>query len=74
MSALFHFDSCCRLIILLICTVTYIKIHFPSWITNRTKGIPSTFYKLSVIGERLSIYVAFICLLFGIKKLVSIII
>ncbi|WUR03367.1 protein kish [Vairimorpha necatrix] len=71
MSALFHFDSFCRLLIILVCTVTYVKIHFPSWITKRTKGIPSTFYKLSVIGERLSVYVSLICFIFGMRKLLS---
>ncbi|EOB13092.1 Transmembrane protein 167A [Nosema bombycis CQ1] len=71
MSALFHLDALFRLFILLICTSTYIKRTFPSMINKNTKGFSSFFYKCSVVGERLSPYVAGICLILGIKKFIS---
>lgn len=74
MSALFNIDSLLRLIILMICTTTYIKTHFPSLVSKRTKGFASIFYKCSIIGERLSIYVSIMCIIFGMKKLISLVV
>ncbi|TBU10897.1 hypothetical protein CWI38_1488p0030, partial [Hamiltosporidium tvaerminnensis] len=73
MSALFNFDSLMRVSVLVICTSTYIKKHFPSMISKESKGISSVFYKSSVIGERLSPYVSITCIVFGFMSLKSLV-
>jgi hypothetical protein len=70
MSALFHIDALLRCIILLICTVTYVRQSFPSVIARQNKGLYSVLYKLSVIGDRLSPYIAIFCVAIGCTKLV----
>ncbi|KAL6877601.1 hypothetical protein ACP4OV_012816 [Aristida adscensionis] len=39
MSALFNFHSFVTVVLLLICTCTYLKMHFPSLLIRRT-GVP----------------------------------
>lgn len=73
MSALFNINSLFMVSILFVCTCTYIKWMMPSLITNRSKGAYSIFYKASVIGERMSIYVSIISVFYGLfmaKKLI----
>ncbi|ELA48175.1 hypothetical protein VCUG_00413 [Vavraia culicis subsp. floridensis] len=71
MSAFFNFTSLIRLTVLSICTITYIKRHFPSLIGRSNKGMSSIFYKATVIGERLSPYVALMCLFFAVEMFLS---
>lgn len=71
MSALFNFTALIRTIILLICTSAYLKKQFPSTVTKDSRfGIIT--YKAAIIGERLSPYVAILCIYFGLLKLKSI--
>lgn len=67
MSALFNFESFLRLLILVICTSTYVKRKFPSFVTKR-EGISSVVYKCCVVGERLSPFVAGFCFLYSFQK------
>ncbi|XP_031839561.1 transmembrane protein 167A-like protein ksh [Nomia melanderi] len=65
MSALFNFQSLLTVILLLICTCTYVKALAPSFMDNRMKkvGLQGTFWKCARIGERKSPYVGVCCVL-----------
>lgn len=67
MSALFSFSSFIRLAILLVCTSTYIKRKIPSLITKEGAML-SRLYKLCVIGERLSPFIALLCFIYALQK------
>ncbi|KAI8892916.1 transmembrane protein 167 precursor [Globomyces pollinis-pini] len=68
MSAFFNFQSLLMVILLIICTCTYLKAQFPSLITNQ-KGAMGLFWKASRIGERLSPYVSLCCVIMALKLL-----
>lgn len=72
MSALFSLDSLVRVLVLAICTITYLKQHFPSLVSRNRKGMQSVLHKFSVVGERLSPFVALACMALGVGKLISI--
>ncbi|CAK9213479.1 unnamed protein product [Sphagnum troendelagicum] len=67
-SALFDFQDFLTVVLLIICTCTYIKIHFPKILDHRT-GFRGFFWKAARIGERLSPWVAACCLLMGLRIL-----
>ncbi|XP_062223468.1 uncharacterized protein LOC133922245 isoform X1 [Phragmites australis] len=67
-SALFNFHSFVTVVLLLICTCTYLKMHFPSLLIRRT-GFRGFFWKAARIGERLSPWVAIGCSVMGISIL-----
>ena len=69
MSALFHFQSLVTVILLLICTCTYVRSLWPSLLDQRKTGILSGFWKCARIGERLSPYVALSCILLAFQNL-----
>ncbi|KAJ8616374.1 hypothetical protein MRB53_035746 [Persea americana] len=60
MSALFNFHSFLTVVLLVICTCTYIKMQFPTILEQRT-GFRGFFWKAARIGERLSPWVAMGC-------------
>uniref|UniRef100_K3ZAR8 Protein kish n=10 Tax=Paniceae TaxID=147428 RepID=K3ZAR8_SETIT len=68
MSALFNFNSFLTVVLLVICTCTYIKMQFPAILNDRT-GFRGFFWKAARIGERLSPWVSFGCLAMGISTL-----
>lgn len=68
MSALFNFQSFLTVVLLVICTCTYIKLHFPAVLEHRT-GFRGFFWKAARIGERLSPWVAAGCLTMGLSIL-----
>ncbi|KAI5181918.1 hypothetical protein NEOKW01_2068 [Nematocida sp. AWRm80] len=78
MTALLDFNSMMRLLILLTCTITYIKPFFPQQLRNNlsskenTSGMNRLVYIGIVVGERLSLYVSLICFYYGIQMLVRI--
>ncbi|KAL2712219.1 protein kish-A, partial [Vespula squamosa] len=63
-SAIFNFQSLVCVILLLICTCTYIRSIAPSFLDNRLGkvGFLGLFWKSARIGERKSPYVALSCL------------
>ncbi|EEB15992.1 conserved hypothetical protein, partial [Pediculus humanus corporis] len=62
-SALFNFQSLLTVILLLICTCTYLRAIVPSLLDRNKVGFMGTFWKCARIGERKSPYVAFSCIL-----------
>lgn len=69
MSALTSFDSFIRALALIITTLTIAKRKFPSFF-NKKEGVSSVYHKMTVIGERLSIYVFIVLLYCGINKFI----
>ncbi|KAH6566614.1 hypothetical protein BASA50_000894 [Batrachochytrium salamandrivorans] len=71
MSALFKIISLLRVILLLICTCTYIRGQFPSMLDKNKTGMLGLFWKAARIGERLSPYVSVLCIVMASKMLIS---
>ncbi|XP_034704780.1 protein kish-like [Vitis riparia] len=57
MSALFNFHSFLTVVLLLICTCTFLKMQFPTFLEQKT-GFRGFFWKAARVGERLSPWVA----------------
>ncbi|PTB56799.1 hypothetical protein M431DRAFT_386678 [Trichoderma harzianum CBS 226.95] len=67
MSALFNFKSLLLVILLLICTSTYVH-HFTPGIMDRNKnGVMGIFWKCARIGERLSPYISICCVIMAVR-------
>nr|GEU61870.1 hypothetical protein [Tanacetum cinerariifolium] len=64
MSALFNFHSFLTVVLLVICTCTFLKMQFPAILEQKT-GFRGFFWKAARIGERLSPWVAFGCFTMG---------
>ncbi|KAJ3068129.1 hypothetical protein HDU98_008698 [Podochytrium sp. JEL0797] len=71
MTAIFKFDGLLLILLLLICTCTFIRAQFPSLIDQNKRGLLGSFWKLARIGERLSPYVALACVVMAVKTLVQ---
>ncbi|KAJ3023803.1 hypothetical protein HKX48_000937 [Thoreauomyces humboldtii] len=67
MSALFHFQSLLLVILLLICTCTYIRAQFPSILDRNKSGVLGLFWKAARIGERMSPYVSVCCVVMALR-------
>ncbi|KAI8586121.1 hypothetical protein BDZ88DRAFT_430312 [Geranomyces variabilis] len=67
MSAIFHFQSLLLVLLLLICTCTYIRAQFPSVLDRNKSGFLGVFWKAARIGERLSPYVSLCCVLMAVR-------
>uniref|UniRef100_A0AAF5Q2I3 Protein kish n=1 Tax=Wuchereria bancrofti TaxID=6293 RepID=A0AAF5Q2I3_WUCBA len=61
LSALFNFQSLICVILLLICTCTYIRAFVPKLIDRNKEGFLGVFWKCARIGERLSPWIALAC-------------
>ncbi|KAL8413098.1 hypothetical protein RB596_009594 [Gaeumannomyces avenae] len=61
MAALFNFQSLLLVILLLICTSTYVHAIFPALLDNRKDGFMGIFWKSARVGERLSPYISICC-------------
>ncbi|KAF9292489.1 hypothetical protein BKA57DRAFT_451742 [Linnemannia elongata] len=68
MSALFNFQSLLLVILLMICTCTYVQSQTSLLDRNKT-GVLGIFWKAARIGERLSPYVSLACICMGISLL-----
>ncbi|PQQ09764.1 protein kish [Prunus yedoensis var. nudiflora] len=68
MSALFNFNSFLTVVLLVICTCTFLKMQFPAVLEQKT-GFRGFFWKAARIGERLSPWVAAGCFTMGISIL-----
>ncbi|KIL64416.1 hypothetical protein M378DRAFT_163154 [Amanita muscaria Koide BX008] len=62
MSALFNFQSLLLVILLVICTCTYVRAVAPRLIDRNKEGLLGLFFMSARIGERLSPYVALACI------------
>ncbi|KAJ2110040.1 hypothetical protein GGI16_000476, partial [Coemansia sp. S142-1] len=56
MSALFNFQSLMLVVLLTICTCTYLRAQAPALIDRNKTGVMGLFWKAARIGERLSPY------------------
>ncbi|KAF2491123.1 S-adenosylmethionine-dependent methyltransferase [Lophium mytilinum] len=63
MTALFNFQSLLLVILLLICTSTYLHHVFPGPMDRNKDGVLGVFWKGARIGERLSPYVSVACVI-----------
>ncbi|GAB6028539.1 hypothetical protein CHUAL_002686 [Chamberlinius hualienensis] len=63
MSAIFNFQSLLTVVLLLICTCTYIRSIAPTLLDRNKQGVKGTFWKCARIGERKSPYVAISCVM-----------
>ncbi|KAI0667566.1 hypothetical protein C8Q78DRAFT_982126 [Trametes maxima] len=70
-SALFNFQSLLLVILLLICTCTYVRAVAPRLIDRNKEGFLGLFWMSARIGERLSPYVALACVAMAITLLVQ---
>ncbi|KAI9004140.1 hypothetical protein BC832DRAFT_531834, partial [Gaertneriomyces semiglobifer] len=68
-SSFFHFQSLLLVILLTICTCTYIRAQFPSILDKNKSGFLGLFWKAARIGERLSPYVSLCCIVMGLRYL-----
>jgi len=71
MSALFNFQSLLLVILLLICTCTYIRAVAPRVIDSNKQGFLGIFFMSARIGERLSPYVALACVAMAVRMILS---
>ncbi|KAK8394843.1 hypothetical protein O3P69_005960 [Scylla paramamosain] len=69
MSALFNFESLLCVVLLLICTCTYIRSFAPSLLDRQKTGPIGTFWKMARIGERKSPWVAAACVCMALNVL-----
>ncbi|KAF9143261.1 hypothetical protein BGX30_000944 [Mortierella sp. GBA39] len=67
-SALFNFQSLLLVILLMICTCTYVQSQTSLLDRNKT-GVLGIFWKAARIGERLSPYVSLACICMGVSLL-----
>ncbi|SCW01950.1 LAFE_0E10836g1_1 [Lachancea fermentati] len=70
MSALFNFRALLQVLLLLICSCTYIHAQWPS-ILDRYKdhSMLGAFWKFARIGERASPYVSLACIIMAVQQL-----
>ena len=61
MSALLNFKSFLVLVLLFVCTSTFLRQQRPSMFREKKPGLLGLLYKGSVIGTRLSPYVSLSC-------------
>ena len=61
MTALFNFQSLLTVVLLSVCTATYLRPRFPAYIDPRKPGFTGLFGRFAVIGERLSPYISLGC-------------
>ncbi|KAK0740515.1 putative S-adenosylmethionine-dependent methyltransferase [Schizothecium vesticola] len=67
MTALFNFQSLLLIILLLICTSTYLHSIFPAIMDRNKEGFKGIFWKCARIGERLSPYISLCCLFMAVR-------
>ncbi|EGV60707.1 Essential protein suggested to function early in the secretory pathway [Yamadazyma tenuis] len=68
MSALFNFQSLLQVILLLICTCTYVHATWPSILDRNKTGVFGVFWKFARVGERLSPYVSLGLVVMAVKQ------
>ncbi|KAI5189098.1 hypothetical protein NEMIN01_0264 [Nematocida minor] len=77
MTALLNFSAMVRVLLLFTCTVTYLKPFFPQQFQkklsnkNEASGFTRIIYIGTVVGERLSPYIALLCLYYALECIVG---
>ncbi|KAL3229144.1 hypothetical protein RNJ44_02231 [Nakaseomyces bracarensis] len=72
MSALFNFASLLQVLLLLVCSCTYIHTQWPSLLDRyKNHDILGMFWKMARIGERASPYVSIACIAMAINQFKS---
>ncbi|KAJ1872237.1 hypothetical protein LPJ55_003257 [Coemansia sp. RSA 990] len=69
-SALFNFQSLLLVVLLTICTCTYLRAQAPTLIDRNKTGVMGLFWKAARIGERLSPYVSLACFIMAFQLIV----
>ncbi|KAL1874217.1 hypothetical protein VTK73DRAFT_544 [Phialemonium thermophilum] len=69
MSALFNFQSLILVLLLAICTSTYVHQIFPRILDSNKEGVLGIFWKFARIGERLSPYISVACIIMAVRLL-----
>lgn len=69
MSAVFNFQSLLVVVLLFICTCTYVRANFPTILDRNKEGFLGGFWKAARIGERLSPYVSAACFVMALALL-----
>lgn len=69
MSAIFNFQSLLLVILLLVCTATYLRALMPRIVDRKKDGVLGITWKAARVGERLSPYVAICCVIMAISLL-----
>ncbi|KAF1988127.1 DUF1242-domain-containing protein, partial [Aulographum hederae CBS 113979] len=64
---LFNFQSLLLVLVLLICTSTYLHSLWPAGLDRNKNGVLGVFWKAARIGERLSPYVSLCCVLMAVS-------
>ncbi|KAF4314261.1 DUF1242-domain-containing protein [Botryosphaeria dothidea] len=67
-TALFNFQSLLLVILLLICTSTYVHAVAPGIMDRNKDGVFGIFWKFARVGERLSPYVSLCCILMAVSE------
>ncbi|KAI8903363.1 hypothetical protein EDD86DRAFT_98545, partial [Gorgonomyces haynaldii] len=68
-SAFFNFYSLQLVILLFICTCTYVRSNFTSLVDKNKQGFLGLVWKAARIGERLSPYVSLCCIIMALSLL-----
>ncbi|KAM3579279.1 hypothetical protein VKS41_008144 [Umbelopsis sp. WA50703] len=71
MSAIFNFQSLLLVVLLWICTCTYIRAQAPSLLDRNKTGFLGLFWKAARVGERLSPYVSLACIAMAVSMMIS---
>ena len=69
MSALFDFPSFLTIVLLGVCTATYVKLAYPGLVDAHRTGIRGLVWKAARVGERLSPWVCVACWAMGLYGL-----
>ena len=67
MTAIFNFQSLLLVLLLVICTSTYVHAMFPAILDRNKEGFRGIFWKCARIGERLSPYISLCCVFMAIR-------
>ncbi|EPY31087.1 protein kish-A [Strigomonas culicis] len=70
MSVLFDFETVVYILVLLICSATYIRQYRPTLFHRDSQELyKKCLYKCSVVGDRLSLWVAAVCVILAFRVL-----
>ena len=71
MTAIFSFGGVITMLLLAICTCTYLHMHFAALLDRSKTGVTGVAWKFARIGERASPYVAVGCASMGVVLLIT---